>query len=525
MPPSIETREHENKVVSVDESELPQTIDEEAVKKDQTANQEKTANENFESKDIESNFIADVAREVINEVASKAVASNDESDEISKSESNTDEKDTTKENKEMENDTTKKFEGDNTGDVNDGIEKSEALLVEKTSPVEPNNSEENNFEKNKNPEEWTNVPLTSEDETVELDEKNETSSDKNDDAAESVNEKSADEKVLDENEQNIEQQEKSFKEKINELLDENEQDKKKQEKSFKEQINELFKEEVKLDDVHQTQSDEKEKKSQELEISNESNLEAKDSENSYEATKEEIEDSIQFIKNRLHQSNPNLAEKDSNQVKEQGHAEELSNTELDKKHTDSQLIEEKHNDSEQMTLREQITPHFDKNTNTNLIEEQGIAVKEQSSKTDEEQDLVKVIDTEIVIEKGCSTEQKSSGVQIAKQPENDVQNEVMKEQSTEPQTTEKQNNQNSLEVEVMESETSKETTEKDIEKEKVTMRESSKVTEISENAASEAPIRPQRHKRSSKIIVPEWTPPKNDVFSYLFGCIRPKVNE
>ena len=169
-----------------------------------------------------------------------------------------------------------------------------------------------------------------------------------------MNEKSADEKVLDENEQNIEQQEKSFKEKINELLDENEQDKKQQEKSFKEQINELFKEEVKLDEVHQTKSDEKEKKSQELEISNESNLEAKDSENSYEITKEEIEDSIQFIKNRLHQSNPDLAEKDSNQVNEniateQGHAEEQSNTELDKKHTDSQVTEEKCNDSEQMT--------------------------------------------------------------------------------------------------------------------------------------------------------------------------------
>jgi len=462
----------------------------------------------------------------INEVASKAVAPNDESDEISKSESNADEEETAKENKKMENDTTKKFEGDNTGDVNEGIEKSEALLVEKTSPVEPNNSEENNFEKNKNPEEWTNVPLTSEDETVELDEKNETSSDKNDDAAESVNEKSADEKVLDENEQNIEQQEKSFKEKINELLDENEQDKKQQEKSFKEQINELFKEEVKLDDVHQTQSDEKEKKSQELEISNESNLEAKDSENSYEITKEEIEDSIQFIKNRLHQSNPDLAEKDSNQVNEniateQGHAEEQSNTELDKKHTDSQVTEEKCNDSEQMTLEEQITPNIGKNTN--VIEEQDITVKEQSSKTDEEQDLVKVIDTEIVIEKGSSTEQKSSDEQITQELENDVQNEVMKEQSTEPQTTEKQNNQNS--VEVMESETSKETTKKDIEKEKVTMRESSKITEISENAASEAPIRPQRHKRSSKIIVPEWTPPKNDVFSYLFGCIRPKVNE
>ena len=152
-------------------------------------------------------------------------------------------------------------------------------------------------------------------------------------------------------------------------------------------------------------------------------------------------------------------------------------------------------------------------------------MKEQCSKTDEEQDLVKVIDTEIVIEKGCTTEQKSSDEQITQEPENAVQNEVMKEQSTEPQTTEKQNDQNSVEVEVMESETSKETTEENIEKEKVTMRESSKVTEISENAASEAPIRPQRHKRSSKIIVPEWTPPKNDVFSYLFGCIRPKVTE
>ena len=37
------------------------------------------------------------------------------------------------------------------------------------------------------------------------------------------------------------------------------------------------------------------------------------------------------------------------------------------------------------------------------------------------------------------------------------------------------------------------------------------------------PVRPQRTKRSSRIQVPEWTPPKNDLFSYLFGCVKPRV--
>merc|ERR1719342_991235 len=99
-----------------------------------------------------------------------------------------------------------------------------------------------------------------------------------------------------------------------------------------------------------------------------------------------------------------------------------------------------------MILGKESTPQIDKNTNTNMIEAQGITVEEKCSKTDEEQDLVKVIDTEIVIEKGCSTEQKSSDEQITKEPENDVQNEVMKEQSIESQTTDNQNNQTSKET-------------------------------------------------------------------------------
>ena len=37
------------------------------------------------------------------------------------------------------------------------------------------------------------------------------------------------------------------------------------------------------------------------------------------------------------------------------------------------------------------------------------------------------------------------------------------------------------------------------------------------------PVRPERTKRSSRIQVPEWTPPKNDLFSYLFSCVKPRV--
>ena len=35
------------------------------------------------------------------------------------------------------------------------------------------------------------------------------------------------------------------------------------------------------------------------------------------------------------------------------------------------------------------------------------------------------------------------------------------------------------------------------------------------------PVRPERQKRQS-VKIPEWTPPKNDFFSYLFSCFKPR---
>ena len=39
------------------------------------------------------------------------------------------------------------------------------------------------------------------------------------------------------------------------------------------------------------------------------------------------------------------------------------------------------------------------------------------------------------------------------------------------------------------------------------------------------PVRPQRAKKTSKINVPDWTPPKNDLMTYFFSCIKPKVSD
>ena len=39
------------------------------------------------------------------------------------------------------------------------------------------------------------------------------------------------------------------------------------------------------------------------------------------------------------------------------------------------------------------------------------------------------------------------------------------------------------------------------------------------------PVRPQRVKKTSKINVPDWTPPKNDLMTYFFSCIKPKVSD
>jgi len=39
------------------------------------------------------------------------------------------------------------------------------------------------------------------------------------------------------------------------------------------------------------------------------------------------------------------------------------------------------------------------------------------------------------------------------------------------------------------------------------------------------PVRPQRVKKTSKINVPDWTPPRNDLMTYFFSCIKPKVSD
>ena len=39
------------------------------------------------------------------------------------------------------------------------------------------------------------------------------------------------------------------------------------------------------------------------------------------------------------------------------------------------------------------------------------------------------------------------------------------------------------------------------------------------------PVRPQRVKKASKLNVPEWSPPKNDLLTYFFSCIKPKVSD
>jgi len=39
------------------------------------------------------------------------------------------------------------------------------------------------------------------------------------------------------------------------------------------------------------------------------------------------------------------------------------------------------------------------------------------------------------------------------------------------------------------------------------------------------PVRPQRTKKASKLNVPEWSPPKNDLLTYFFSCIKPKVSD
>ena len=38
------------------------------------------------------------------------------------------------------------------------------------------------------------------------------------------------------------------------------------------------------------------------------------------------------------------------------------------------------------------------------------------------------------------------------------------------------------------------------------------------------PVRPERQKRQS-VKIPEWTPPRDTFFSYLFGCFKPRHSD
>merc|ERR1719278_2104228 len=99
---------------------------------------------------------------------------------------------------------------------------------------------------------------------------------------------------------------------------------------------------------------------------------------------------------------------------------------------------------------------------------------------------------------------------------------VEKKEETKKEMSQEEISKTNTEVEVEITKTNTEVTKKDPE------------VEIAEsNAESEnplavieciPPVRPERQKKQS-VKIPEWSPPKNNFFSYLFGCFKPRQSD
>ena len=188
------------------------------------------------------------------------------------------------------------------------------------------------------------------------------------------------------------------------------------------------------------------------------------SKNSYDATKEEIEDSINFIKNRLSVADPKIP------------GETMNEENIKKAVEEPQSPSKTDVDSEQCEMK--------------------VEKKEETRKEMPQEEISKT-NTEVEITK-TNTEVES--------PKKDPEVKIAKAVNTEAENPK----------------TNTEVTKKDPE------------VEIAEsNAESEnplavieciPPVRPERQKKQS-VKIPEWSPPKNNFFSYLFGCFKPRQSD
>ena len=196
------------------------------------------------------------------------------------------------------------------------------------------------------------------------------------------------------------------------------------------------------------------------------------SKNSYDATKEEIEDSINFIKNRLSVADPKIPggtmnEENIKKVEEDPQPPSETDEDSNKEHGETNLVVKK--EEIEIPKEEVKIPQ----TNAEV----------ENPKTNTEVENPKT-NTEVEVENS-----KTNTEVTKKEPEEKIPN-----SSTEGETP---------------------PTDGDV--------ESPKPDPDLELAVIECipPVRPERQKKAS-VKIPEWSPPKNNFFSYLFGCFKPR---